>query len=242
MKEKSTRRRNSILAVIAGASLLAGGSTFALWQATSKVIGGSINTGDLNLEAKGAAAIYDVTAPYTDNQLPVGSNGLNAGNLAQDIPNLAVTSSDENGKIAGVDATDSLIVPRGVFAIASEQTMTLKGRHLVAKLTASLASDVKLPDYISLKFVVFNGADALTTSTIDLGTGETTLGFFRSTDAAASDVPGGAPSTVVNDTTGMDLTIVSFVVFDEQTPERLSHDELVELTNKLGFTLQQVTL
>jgi alternate signal-mediated exported protein len=60
-------KTKGVIAGIAGITLLAGGSTFALWSDSDAAAGGTIVNGDLDVKALGALAWKDVSGDRTDS-------------------------------------------------------------------------------------------------------------------------------------------------------------------------------
>jgi alternate signal-mediated exported protein len=60
-------KTKGVIAGIAGITLLAGGSTFALWSDSDAAAGGTIVNGDLDVKALGALAWQDVSGDRTDS-------------------------------------------------------------------------------------------------------------------------------------------------------------------------------
>jgi len=67
MNNKSSKRRNAVIAAVTGAALFMGGSTYALWSSNARIQGGEVAAGDLNLQA-GPLTTWDVSRDRTDWQ------------------------------------------------------------------------------------------------------------------------------------------------------------------------------
>jgi alternate signal-mediated exported protein len=127
MTSKSTKRRNSIIAAVAGAALLVGGSTYALWSATASIDGGTITAGDLDLEA-GTLSAWDVSEDRTD----IDSDGV-ATAASSDPEFAAVTLAGLSGHL--IDSLDTWrMVPGDTVALLFPYKITLVGDNLVAAL------------------------------------------------------------------------------------------------------------
>jgi len=113
MTSKSTKRRNAVIAAIAGAALLLGGSTYALWSANVPLSGGTIVAGELKLTGK-PMETWDISKDRTDNQ--DGAPGNNTGHPIN-------------------DPAKWRMVPGDRVAMVFPYTVTLKGDNLVAELT-----------------------------------------------------------------------------------------------------------
>jgi alternate signal-mediated exported protein len=64
-------KTKGVIAGIAGITLLAGGSTFALWSASDTADGGIIKNGDLNVAALDVMTWQDVSGDRTDSAHPI---------------------------------------------------------------------------------------------------------------------------------------------------------------------------
>lgn len=67
MQKKTT----GLIAGVAGAALLMGGTTFALWSDSADAPGGQITAGNLDVALVGDPAWQDVSADRTDNPHPI---------------------------------------------------------------------------------------------------------------------------------------------------------------------------
>ena len=123
----STKRRNALLAAGAAAVLLLGGSTYALWSATSSVDGGEITAGDLDLKAD-EAGYWDVSDDRADVEaIEVTTPDVVSGS------GVAITLDGVEGH--EIDPGTWRIVPGDTVLITIPYTMVLEGDNLVAKLT-----------------------------------------------------------------------------------------------------------
>lgn len=120
------KRKHTGLLLIAGAlaTVLLGGSTFALWSANSSFSGGTITAGDLNLVSTADTAFYDVSSDRTDATATVpGTDGSQTGHLIDSI-------------------ADWRMVPGDKVAAAFSSDITLSGDNLVGKLSITGWSDL----------------------------------------------------------------------------------------------------
>jgi len=131
MTNKSTKRRNAVIAAIAGASLLVGGSTYALWSSQGFVEGGTITAGNLAIIG-GVADIWDVSSDRSDQNAPIQTRGSTENGLP------SVTITDDRGypmMAHGIASDGWRMVPGDTVAFTFPYKVTLEGDNLVASLT-----------------------------------------------------------------------------------------------------------
>ena len=162
MKEKKNGRKRvtAIIAVAAGAALLIGGSTYALWSATAGKDGGTITSGDLNLVA-GEASSYDVSFDRSDETFPaVAIDGSNVPlTFNKDQADVVPLNTDDDGILTGhvIDnLTDWRIVPGDTVAVLFPYTVTLKGDNMVAQLTLDTTALVQKNPNMSYYYAIFD--------------------------------------------------------------------------------------
>lgn len=91
---RTTSRRASIAAaaIVAGLVLGAGGLTIANWSASTSVGAGTINTGDLNLEAPATGVTWqDITTPDKERTFLPGTDKLIPGQTIKRVQPVKVT-------------------------------------------------------------------------------------------------------------------------------------------------------
>jgi len=234
MNKKSTRRRNAVIAAIAGAALLVGGSTYALWSASATLTGGTITAGDLNITA-GTYNAWDVSADRTDSSDAVIPQG---------------TSTALDG-LTGHTITlkDWKMVPGDEVAMVFPYTITLEGDNLVASLEFSSEdlTDLINEDWVSLDYQLFDVDGVAVTSRESIATVLPVV-YFQGKNAAEGDVEPNTTDIPIVDGTAQ-YTFVLYVTFaDLNTPDEPggssvrygATQSLLELGDNLKATLTQV--
>jgi len=219
-----SRRRKGIIAGVAGAALLLTGGTFALWQDTANVTGGTITAGSLTLDGDAAAVWYDVS-PDRD--------------FAD--PETVAPAGDSDPAVMGeaIDVEAFLVSPEDVLAAVFEVDVTLEGDNLVAALSLNLSAAAALPEGIDpfenedLTFesaIFVDGEEAAPRAALVLG--EEDLGYFTSSAAhVAADVALVDPEFTA--------TVVIFVTFNNTVSAKSSMEAVAALSDA-GFKLVQV--
>ena len=262
MKEQQNRRKRAVavLAVAAGAALLIGGSTYALWSQTADMNGGTITSGDLRLVA-GEVSSFDVSADRADSStteetdrsvLDASSNPLtfNQGEAAK-VENLN-GGADEATLTGHVidEPGDWLIVPGDTLAVLYPYTVTLKGDNLVAELTIDTTGLVQDNVRMAYSYAVFDAEGKQIGTTRQLGSDpELSVALFQANQAGQgagildkhTESDEVIPVIDIDDEKGQTgvITLVVFGHFDEATPDR----EMVTTTDDwrgLTATLTQV--
>ena len=270
MTNKSTKRRNAVIAAVAGAALLLGGSTYALWSATANMDGGTIQSGNLAITA-GKSNAWDVSQDRTDQD----SAWVQTVGTA-DVPSQFI---DFMSKTA--HAIDSLqdwtMVPGDTVALAFPYKITLDGDNLVAQLGFSVGDAVKnaltepIPNknvpYLSMSYSVVKPAtgapsDASSVRAHEVAGGTITLedlanagtkplsvnvSYFQAPNQESGTLEGGNDIDIPVVKAGGDVyVLVVYVTFSDQTPgqdktsAKLAGTSLLSLENSLTATLNQV--
>ena len=130
MTNKSTKRRNAVIAAVAGAALLVGGSTYALWQATADLKGGTITSGQLAIKGDDMQA-WDISQDRVDTR---------SVHVSEDTEQSLQGADGQPMKghlIKYLDDPDLswMMVPGDTVALIFPYTITLQGDNLVAGLT-----------------------------------------------------------------------------------------------------------
>ena len=206
--------RNAVIAAMAGAALLVGGSTYALWSASAGFSGGTITAGNMNITA-GEMTSWDVSADRID----LASDGATIA-TADDV----VLVGAPNG--LPIDLTSWTIVPGDTVALVFPYEVTLKGENLVASLTLpgldSLLTSNEFAN-LTLKYQVFDGAGvAKVESPAELPSDDFEGAYFRAADGDAG------------------VALVLYVTFDSQTADRDDVEAVMTLANDLTVQLEQV--
>ncbi len=251
MTEKNTKRRNAVIAAVAGAALLVGGSTYALWSAGGTFSDGTITAGDLNLSIDGPVGQYDVSADRTDSSSKPIKDKADGVVLtmktaeAADVTNLNNTSGALSGHT--VDLSTWRIVPGDTVAVVTPMTVTLKGDNLVAALTmdtTKLAEDLT-SEGITYQYAVFDSTGAQLGETMSLVVGD------EDESLALLQANGSGQTTGVDDTldsTGVPtvnvdgtatVTLVVFGNFSSATTGR-TYANTADALSDIPVTLAQV--
>ncbi|MCL2470210.1 MAG: SipW-dependent-type signal peptide-containing protein [Propionibacteriaceae bacterium] len=161
------KKRNAVIAAVAGGALLLGGSTYALWSASADLGGTQIQAGDLSLTTD-HVTLYDVspwvsTLSSTDDMLtPLETNVVTPdGRVMASGKTLAYDSLVYDGKLMP-NFNPWKASPGDVLLIQIPFTVNLSGDNLVAKLDATLdladsqdSAFVGLTQYASVQYALF---------------------------------------------------------------------------------------
>ncbi len=249
MTERNAKRRNAVIAAAAGAALLIGGSTYALWSASGNVTGGTITAGNLDLTVDQSRA-YDVSADRDDStvapvQITEGTTLTLATGETGSVTNLNNTA----GAISGhpIDKlADWRIVPGDTVAVAIPMDVTLVGDNLVADLTMDTtgleASDLGNAK-MTLQYALFdsNGKQIGQVQTLAINEKSELIARLQANgtgqDDGVDDTVAGTTIPVVETDGTSVMTLVVFGNFDETaTDQKLTADALGEIP----VTLTQV--
>ena len=144
MTNKSTKRRNAVIAAVAAAALFMGGSTYALWSSNATITGGRITSGNLSIVGAPLSA-WDVSGDRTDQNVPITTLALRDEDGKTVIEPVTLSGAAYEGS----DTPAPVTVPKGHFikdlstwkmvpgdtvAIAFPFKITLVGDNLVAGL------------------------------------------------------------------------------------------------------------
>ncbi|MCL1923533.1 MAG: alternate-type signal peptide domain-containing protein [Propionibacteriaceae bacterium] len=219
---KTTKRRNAIIAALAGVALLLGGSTFALWSVQANLSGGTITAGNMDI-TPGETAVYDVSTDRIDLTDTISVT-------VEPGVSVDLTGAPKGELIA--DLASWRIVPGDTVAMVFPFELSLVGDNLVAALTipgtdtllgASTFSAVA-GEGIRVEYQVFE-AD---------GTPQAARAAIPATDIAAGYFDTSSHEAVV--------TLVLYVTFDSISDDQgtASMDAVAELAETLTATLEQV--
>ena len=236
-KNGRNRRVQGILAGVAGAALLLGGSTYALWSANDDVAGGKITAGDLNIEA-GTFAAFDVSSDRADagTQVIAGSSAL-MGHAVTLTANGATTA-----------AGDWRIVPGDTLAMTFPLDVTLQGDNLIADLTTNAKALTGAKDFtdvagqLSYSYRLFNGTTEITSGATALPADTTALATIASNDldkgAGTADTGSGIVTVGTNNKAS--LTYVLLVTFTDTATGQDNVKEIADLSGDFTATLTQL--
>ena len=202
VEEKKKPRALLWAAGAAVATLMLGGSTFALWSANAGFGGGTITAGDLNLVQTLDTAYYDVSDDREDATTTVpGTDGSQPGHIIEAI-------------------ADWRIVPGDKVAAAFSADITLEGDNLVAKLSLTgLSAMEDENDSMTWTYEVYQD-EALLLDERDLP-GDGTLFYLSAPETGQAAGAEDAFDTTVYPMSAVteDFTIVIYGAFDAEAGE-----------------------
>ncbi|MDR0284601.1 MAG: SipW-dependent-type signal peptide-containing protein [Propionibacteriaceae bacterium] len=264
MTDKSTKRRNAVIAGVAGAALLLGGSTYALWSASDSIAGGSITAGNLDIKAELSNA-WDVTSDrageYGDQLATISTSGIAASDGTTPMTKVAL----DNTVIKGHAITPATwrMSPGDTVALTFPYLITLAGDNLVAALSLPGTDDLVVnsgftagtPSGLVFEYQLFNEKGAKLTDRQALGAAAPDVAYLQANsngqkdglDDAAAAVAGDPPTIPVIDlaqtanNSGV-ITYVLYVTFDSQSEGQGQKDvnAVLTLSDKVKATLTQV--
>jgi len=211
MKKKTT----GIIAGAAGAALLMGGGTFALWSDSAEVPDTTITSGNLAV---------DVVATGCDVAEDIG------GEAPTGTWHWIDTSSDRTDSPHWINANDFRIVPGDTVEGLIGLDLALEGENIVAQLGANLGQ------------VSQNGAKITGFSVLDSDCEVIPLADAFSLDLASEDNGNPGDATIVGATADgtADLTAVVQVSFPESIGNQDHVDDTVLSLSGASVTLNQV--
>lgn len=131
---------NKTKGTIAGAAaiaLLASGTTFALWNQTASVAGGTITSGNLAVSSNGAGTWVDLSTDRTD-----------AGHTIDDLSTFKIVPGDTIQGTFGLKAAlegDNMVAELGLTLSGAEAAGTLLADPKVTTITYSLLDSTGAP-------------------------------------------------------------------------------------------------
>ncbi|MDR1833414.1 MAG: hypothetical protein LBQ92_01995 [Propionibacteriaceae bacterium] len=182
----SKNKVKGLVVGLAGAALLLGGSTYALWSADGTVSGSAgITAGDLVLTAASSTGIYDTSTDRLDST----DNGVDLSTLATCLPADTYKGHATSG---GWN-----MVPGDSVVQAYPFKAALKGDNLVAKMTADFGTvstsstfSTAVSGYLK---VYIDGVEYSSTDIQNIASGTTTLGFFQAPTSSGGTDDGDLP-------------------------------------------------
>lgn len=201
MQKKTT----GVIAGVAGAALLMGGTTFALWSDSADAPGGQITAGNLDVALVGDPAWQDVSADRTDNPHPIDLStfrivpgdtieGSYAVDLALEgdnmVANLALVGGGVSGDLAAglidvsytvEDATGAVVATGDSTGVDLDLASADNSNNVAALATAPAALD-NAADYtvvVSVTFDAATSAQDLATTTANLAAASIQLNQTR---------------------------------------------------------------
>lgn len=202
------------IAGIAGIALLAGGTTFALWNDDANATGGIITSGNLEVATIGTTQWVDTSADRTDKGHDI------------DLASFKIVPGDTIQGTFGIAA-----------ALQGDNLVANLGLSLAGNAEGGLLADVK---GVSVKYSLVNA----TTGVAVPGAENIKLGTPAEVAFAAADNAGNvAPGTVLPTLpaalpAAANLNVVVTATFDEDTDEQLRTKATANLQD-LGVTLEQ---
>jgi len=251
MQNNRARKRNAVIAAIAGASLLIGGSTYALWSATGKIDGGTITAGDLNIVG-GVYNMWDVSEDRTDQDHTIET----AADAGKGFETIILTGV----KGHAIDEPDLWrMVPGDTVAITFPYKITLLGDNMIASLKvpgknsiidASNSTPISAAN-LSFDYQVFlttqettPGEPPVTSTTTKsikartaLDPDDSIVSYFQAPTEGQDDgqIDGdGVDIPVIEASDGSAVvTLVLYVTFNKNAGEGQGHDSREDATNVL---------
>jgi alternate signal-mediated exported protein len=168
----------------AGAALLLGGGTYALWSDSAQLTAsGNIVAGDLDITAKGSVTYFDVSWDReADQQTAI------------------ITGSSVKGH-AITNLSDYRVVPGDTIAAVFPYQVKLEGDNLVAKLSVDATPSNSGFSAISYEYQVFNGSGTAASARVST---ISSIGVVQAPNTGQADgVNDKIPST------SNDITVVS---------------------------------
>ncbi|MFJ6417632.1 alternate-type signal peptide domain-containing protein [Paeniglutamicibacter sp. NPDC091659] len=202
------------IAGIAGIALLAGGTTFALWNDDVNVDGGIITAGNLDVATVGTTQWVDTSADRTDKDHNI------------DLTEFKIVPGDTIQGTFGIAA-----------ALQGDNLVADLGLSLAGNAEGGLLADAK---GVTVKYSLVNAATGVAVP----GAKDIELGTPAKVAFAAADNTGNvAPSAVLPTLpaalpTAANLNVVVTATFDEDTDEQLRTKATADLQD-LGVTLEQ---
>jgi len=246
MKTKMARRRNIVVAAVAGMALLVGGSAYSLWSATGSIQGGDeITAGNMELNG-GESNAWDVSGDRANNTTPVETEA--AGGF------LAVPLVDDKDPILGtlVDLATWKIVPGDTIALTFPFQITLQGDNLAAELTMPGAQNLidKGEDTtfagkgsnLTLEYQVFGADGKAMGAKVTAGNQNLTVAYFETNaNVIGATYEGNMPVKTVDPVTGEAVvTLVLYITFDKTVTDRIDAGSILKLSQSVEATLAQV--
>ncbi len=269
MTDKSTKRRNAVIAGVAGAALLFGGSTYALWSASAGVDGGTITAGDLRLVG-GTSSVWDVSTgqdgttyrtDQTENAIKVVMNtvGEEEGGTALDGAPYA----------HAIDKSTWRMVPGDEVAIALPYKVTLEGDNLVAVLElptraglveAYQAAQGENPasgttfttkddayKHLTFTYDLYNGTAKVNSERVPLEAGDSgklksPVSYFQAAQDGQDlgEADGLIPVITADNDNTTTVTVLLYVKFDSSAADREDAEKVLALQGQVVATLTQV--
>jgi len=238
------KKRNAVIAAVAGAALLLGGSTYALWSATADLSGTTIQAGDLALTVDGTTIkVWDVSPDLVSLPDTLTVPYTNAKGDLQDKGRLVLDGATPM-------VADWTTVPGDQLVAQVPFTVTMVGDNLVARLdVTTLAPDYTdsadqghtMADYVTITYALFDSAGTLVTEIDPAGAAGNAMTFYYATnpdltttadDNSALAIPSGETN----------FTLAVFVTFDSSSEDqgRDGTQDSITLANSVNLSLTQV--
>lgn len=167
------KRTVGIVAGVLGVSLLAGGTTLALWSDQEDLNGGTIATGNLDVSATGTGAWYDLSPNQQDGWVAAEDSILLAPLVSTNDPLTAIPGTFK-------------IVPGDLLEFSQQINVIATGDNIEAQVTADVDALTASLDPALQGFVVFGIAVFDGTTLLSATDEQTTTFSVPNTNAAAS--------------------------------------------------------
>ncbi|TNC19757.1 alternate-type signal peptide domain-containing protein [Georgenia sp. 311] len=206
----NSRTTTGLVAGAAGAALLVGGGTFALWSDSATVDGGTITSGTLDVELVGTPQWQDVSADRADSPHAI------------DLETFRIVPGDTIEGRYGIDAAlegDNMVAELGLA---------------VGEASGEL---IAAENGVSVTYSLVDADGAPVGNVTDIAAGQTVEVRFVSADNSAKDPA--LPVLPAELTGEAQYTVVVTATFDEGTPEQVRTKAAADLAG-LAVSLDQV--
>lgn len=205
-----SKKTTGLVAGAAGAALLVGGATFALWSDSATVDGGTITSGNLDVALVGAPQWVDVSADRA------------GGDHAIDLETFRIVPGDTIEGHFGIDAAlegDNLVAALGLDLGATEGSL------------------VSAEQGVTVTYSLVDASGAVVGEVADVAAGDTATVHFASADNSDNEAP---LAVLPAELSGSALyTVVVTAEFDAETPEQVRTQAAAQLA-ELSVSLDQV--
>ena len=206
----NSRTTTGLVAGAAGAALLVGGGTFALWSDSAAVDGGTITSGNLDVELVGEPQWQDVSADRADNPHVI------------DLETFRIVPGDTIEGRYGIDA-----------ALEGDNMVAVLGLAVGEASGELIAAE----DGVSVTYSLVDADGAPVGDVEGIAAGQTVEIRFVSADNSAKDPA--LPVLPAELTGEAQYTVVVTATFDEGTPEQVRTKAAADLAG-LAVSLDQV--
>ncbi|MCL2470204.1 MAG: SipW-dependent-type signal peptide-containing protein [Propionibacteriaceae bacterium] len=228
------KKRNAVIAAVAGAALLLGGSTYALWSAQASLGSTTIQAGDLNLQVLDGdngpgVQLWDISPDHRPFGIPLMVAGV-------------AIKQDGNQVIGNSIDSTFRAVPRDEILLTVPFSMTLDGSNLVARLDAKYNAPVSesaaLQSVLETTWnvVAYNGTSIGAVQAAD-GNGE--QAYFVTDKQFSGLNLGNIAVNTVEPRTPTTFVLVADITFGEDDPGA-AMDQVLALSDSINLSLNQI--